>query len=104
MQVVVAGADEHGIADAIDAEGHDVTSVDVADGETLPDADIEDADVYVLTEVAQATSIAVAKDYNPDVRVVVYAAGSLPEFATRQADLLIDPALLDPDAVAEELA
>jgi len=104
MQVIVAGADESEIADPIDAEGHDVTAIDVADGTSLADAGIENADVYLLTEMAQATSIAVAKDHNPDVRVVVYAEGSLPEFATRQADLVIDPALLDPEAVAEELA
>ncbi|CCQ32467.1 CTP-GMP synthase operon protein [Halorhabdus tiamatea SARL4B] len=104
MNVVIAGADESELADAIAAEGHDVTAIDVADGESLEAAGIGDADVYVLTEMAQATSIAVAKDLNRDVRVVVYAGGSLPEFATRQTDLMVDPALLDPDTVAEELA
>ncbi|WP_135662537.1 DUF7126 family protein [Halorhabdus rudnickae] len=104
MKVLVAGADENAIADAIRAEGHEVTVLDIGDGESLENADIENADVYVLTEMSQATSIAVAKDHNPSVRVVVYAEGSLPEFATRQADLMIDPALLDPEAVAEELA
>lgn len=103
MKVVVAGADENQIADAIAAEDHDVTAIDVADGESLEAAGIEDADVYVLTEIVHATTIAVAKDLNPDVRVVVYAEGSLPEFATRQADLMVDPALLDPETVAEEL-
>jgi len=104
MQVIVAGPDDTAIADAISAEGHDVRTVAVGNGESLTEAGIADADAYVLTEMAQATSIAVAKDNNPDVRVVVYAEGSLPEFATRQADLVIDPALLDPEAVAEELA
>lgn len=103
MKAVIAGADENQIADAIEAEGHSIAVVDIADGESLEVAGIEDADIYVLTEMAQATSIAVAKDLNPDVRVVVYAEGSLPEFATRQTDLMVDPALLDPATVAEEL-
>jgi hypothetical protein len=103
MQVIVAGPDDSKIASAIEAEGHDVTTVEVGNGESLKAAGIEDAETYVLTEMAQATSIAVAKDHNPDVRVVVYAEGSLPEFATRQADLVVDPRLLDPEAVAEEL-
>jgi len=103
MKVLIAGTDEHGIADAVRKEGHDVTTVDIGDGQSLAESGIEDADVYLLTEMAQATSIAIAKDHNPDARIVVYAEGSLPEFATRQADLVIDPALLGPDAVAEEL-
>ncbi|WEL21206.1 NAD-binding protein [Halorhabdus sp. BNX81] len=102
MRVIVAGADEGGIGEAISAEGHEVTAVDVADGESLEAAGIEEMDAYVLTEMAQATSIAVAKDHNPEIRVVVYAEGSLPDFATRQADLVVDPSLLDADAVAAE--
>ncbi|QGN06781.1 CTP synthetase [Halorhabdus sp. CBA1104] len=103
MKVIVAGVDDTEIASAIEEEGHDVTTVDVGTGESLADAGIAEAETYVLTEMNQATSIAVAKDHNPDVRVVVYAEGSLPEFATRQADLVVDPRLLDPEAVAEEL-
>ncbi|WP_158854083.1 CTP synthetase [Halorhabdus sp. CUG00001] len=103
MKVIVAGVDDTEIASAIEEEGHDVTTVDVGTGESLADAGIVEAETYVLTEMSQATSIAVAKDHNPDVRVVVYAEGSLPEFATRQADLVVDPRLLDPEAVAEEL-
>ena len=69
----------------------------------LEEAGIHDADGFLLTEMAQATSIVVAKDLNPDLRVVVYCEGSLPDFASRQTDLVVDPALLGPDAVAEEL-
>jgi hypothetical protein len=36
--------------------------------------------------------------------VVVYAHGSLPEFAKGQAGHIIDPALMDPAFVAEEVA
>jgi len=103
MKVIVAGTDEREIAAALRAEGHEVTVVDVGNGESLTGAGIEETDIYLLTEMDQATSIAVAKDHNPGVRVVVYADGSLPEFATRQADLMVDPDLLDPEAVAEEL-
>jgi hypothetical protein len=37
------------------------------------------------------------------VRAVAYLGDSLPEFARPQTDLVVDPALLDVDAVAEEL-
>ena len=103
MNVIVAGADDHDIAGAIAAEGHHMERVDVANRPTLESAGIVDAAVFVLTEVEQATSIVVAKDLNPDLRVVVYAEGSLPDFASRQTDLVVDPDLLGPDAVAEEL-
>ena len=100
---VVAGTDDHGIADAINAEGFDVASVDVANRPALEDAGIVDVRVYVLTEVEQATSISVAKDLHPDLKVVVYADGSLPDFARGQADLMLDPDLFEPADVAAEL-
>jgi len=103
MKVVVAGSDRGEIAAAIEAEGHDVTAAPLGNRPGLEEAGIHEADAYVLTDMDQATSIAVAKDINADLRVVVYAEGSLPDFASRQADLRVDPALLGPDAVAEEL-
>ncbi len=103
MNVIVAGTDDYEIASAIEAEGHTVSRVDVANRPALEEAGILDADAYVLTEMEQATSISVAKDLNDDLKVVVYADGSLPEFATRQTDLMVDPALLEPEAVAAEL-
>ncbi|MBX0295094.1 DUF7126 family protein [Haloarcula nitratireducens] len=103
MQVVLVGSDPDGITDALESEGHTVTVADVGNRPGLEEAGVHDADVYLLTEMAQATSIAVAKDLNPDLRIVVYAEGSLPDFASRQADLVVDPNLLGPEAVAEEL-
>jgi len=103
MQVVLVGSDPGRIADAVEAEGHTVTVADVGNRPGLEEAGIHDADVLLLTEMSQATSIAVAKDLNPDLRVVAYAEGSLPDFASRQADLTVDPNLLGPEAVAEEL-
>jgi len=103
MNVVLVGTDPNGFTDALEAEGHTGTVADIGNRPGLEEAGIHEAEVYLLTEMSQATSIAVAKDLNPDLRVVVYAEGSLPDFASRQADLVVDPDLLDPDAVAEEL-
>jgi hypothetical protein len=50
-----------------------------------------------------ASAIPVARDANPDVRIVTYARDSLPEFARRQTDLAVDPNLLAAEVVAEEL-
>jgi hypothetical protein len=104
MKVVIAGADDNGVGAALEAAGADVVRVDaVATRKTLAAADIDDADVFLLTDMADATAISVAKDANPDVRVVTYATDSLPEFARAQADLALDPALFTPELVAEEL-
>mgnify|MGYP000291900596 CR=1 FL=1 len=100
---IVVGTDEYDIADAIERADIDVERVDIGNSEALEDANIAEADTYVLTEVAQATSIAVATEANPDLRVLVYADGSLPDFARRQADLLLDPELFEPADVAAEL-
>jgi len=99
MKIVIGGADDRGLARAFDA--HDVThATTAADFES---AGIDAADAFVLTDLEQATAIPVAKDRNPELTVLVYADGSLPEFVTRQADKLLDPALFDPDAIADAL-
>lgn len=104
LNVTIAGPDDAAIADAIEAEGHTVSIAPVGNRPGLEEVGIHDADVYLLTDFEQATSIPVAKDLNEDVRIIVYAEGSLPDFASRQTDLVVDPNLLSPEAVAEELA
>lgn len=102
--VIVAGPDEHGLGEAFEAEGATVTRIpDVVSAATLEDADIHDAAVLVLTDTGEATAIPIAKERNPDVRAVAYAEGSLPESMAAIADLSVDPRLMDPDVVAEEL-
>jgi len=102
---IVAGPDPEGLGDALEAEGVDVVRItDTVSASTLEDAGIEAADLLVLTDVAEATGISVAKDRNPNVRAVVYSRESLPEFTKGQTDLAVDPALLAADVVAEELA
>ena len=104
-RAVIAGRDEHDLAGALDAEGLSVTqAAGTANRPAMEEAGIVDADLLILTETALATSIPVAKDLNADLTVVVYASDSLPEFAAGQADMLLDPELFSPDAVAEELA
>jgi hypothetical protein len=105
MHAIFAGHDEHELVRELEAAGFTVHVVDgVANRPGLEEAGIVDADLFVLTDVGQATGIPVAKDLNPDVRVVVYSGDSLPEFVSGQADLAVDPALLDSATVAEELA
>jgi hypothetical protein len=103
MNVIVAGPDDHDIATAIESAGHTVQQTPHGNRPALEEAGIHDAAVLVLTEVELATAVPVAKDLHDDVRVVLYCEGSLPDFASRQADMLVDPALLDPEAVAAEL-
>ena len=103
MRVVLVGSDPDNMADALADVGHTPTVADVGNRPGLEEAGVHEAEVYLLTEMAQATSIVVAKDLNPDLRVVVYAEGSLPDFASRQTDLVVAPNRLDRDAVAEEL-
>lgn len=103
MNAIVAGTDEFDIAGALEREGVTVSRVDVANRPGLEEAGVHEADLYVLTDARQATSISVAKDLEPDLHVVVYADDSLPDFARGQADLVVDPDLLDPGTVAEEL-
>ena len=104
-RAVIAGSDAARLGPALMTEGVDVTTAaGTANRDALEAAGIDEADVLVVTETTLATAIPVAKELNPDVRVVVYADGSLPDFARRQAGHILDPKLLDPDFVAEEVA
>ena len=103
-KTVLAGPDPDGLGDALEAQGMNVVRIDgIATGAALEESGIGSTDIYVLTDVGQATSIPVAVDLVGEIRVVVYSRESLPEFAKGQADLLLDPALFDPETVAEEL-
>ncbi|MFC4447637.1 DUF7126 family protein [Halorussus aquaticus] len=105
MKAILVGPDEDGLGDALEAEGVELTRIEtVANRPALEEAGITDADALVLTETEGATVIPVAKDLNEGVQVVVYTDDDLPDFARGQADLIVDPALLSAEAVAEELA
>ena len=105
MQVVFAGPDDDGLIDHLTDKGGEVTVIeDVATRPALEEAGIVDADLFVLTDVGQATAVPIARDLTDDLRVVVYSRDSLPEFASGQVDFAVDPDLLGAEAVAEELA
>ncbi|PSQ08394.1 CTP synthetase [Halobacteriales archaeon QS_6_71_20] len=104
LSAVVAGPDAENLGDALESLDVTVSRIDGAvTGGALADAGIADAALFVLTDLGEATGIAVAKEHNPDVRAVVYAGESLPEFARGQTDLAVDPEVLSAEAVADEL-
>jgi hypothetical protein len=103
MKAIVAGP-TRGIADALEAEGVAVARLDgVITGERLDAAGVTEAELFVLTDAEEATAIPVALEANPGLRVVAYVPDSLPEFASAQADLVVQPGVLDAAIVAEEL-
>ena len=104
MKAILAGPDEDGLGDELRERNVDVAVVEgIVNRPALEEAGVVTAELFVLTDLEQATAIPIAKDLNEDVRVVVYDRNSLPAFASRQTDIAIDPDLLGPDAVAEEL-
>jgi len=104
VRAVLAGPDDHGLADALEGQGFEVRRVDgLASRDSLDEAGIDGAALLVLTDADDASAIPVARESHPDIRIVAYADDSLPEFARPQVDLAVDPALLPADVVAEEL-
>ena len=104
-RAVLAGLDPAGLGDALEAEGVEVARVEgLLTAAVLDEAGVADADLFVLTDLDEATAIPVVKDRNPDVRIVVYSHDSLPGFVSGQTDLAMDPELFGVDMVAEELA
>ncbi|GAB3691719.1 hypothetical protein GCM10028857_29450 [Salinarchaeum chitinilyticum] len=104
-RAVLVGPDADGLGDALEAVGVVVTRVgDVATRPDLEEAGIVDAELLVVTDVEEATTIPIATDLNPDIRAVMYDRAALPEFVSAQTDLAVDPELLGPEDVAEALA
>lgn len=103
MKAVIAGPDR-GLGAALREEGVDVVRVEEIPGTAaLDEAGIADADLFVLTDVEEATAVSVARNVNPDVRVVVYSPDTMPEFVRSQVDFAIAPGVMDATVVAEEL-
>ena len=103
-EMVIAGGDPAGLGGALERQGATVRHAEgTADRPALEAAGIEDADTLVVTDAGLATSVTVALDCNPDLRIVFYTRDSVPEFIRGQAGHIVDPAVLDPDTVAEEL-
>ncbi|PHQ37381.1 CTP synthetase [Halorubrum persicum] len=101
---VVAGPDEHGLGEELDALGVEIRRIEgLVTADALSATGIAEAAYFVLTDVEEATGIPVAKELHPEVLVVTYAGRSLPEFVAGVADLAVDPDLMDPETVAEEL-
>jgi voltage-gated potassium channel Kch len=102
-EAVVAGP-ERGLADALADQGLSVRRFSgVISRERLLEAGIEEAALFVLTDVSEATAVPVALEANPDLRVVIYAPETMPEFVRGQVDLALDPAVLSAASVAQEL-
>ncbi|MFB6101976.1 MAG: CTP synthetase [Haloplanus sp.] len=104
-RAILAGPDADDLGAALETQGIDVARVEgILTAAALDEAGAADADLFVLTDLDEATAIPVVKDRNPDIRVVVYSHDSLPGFARGQTDLAMDPDLFGVDLVAEELA
>jgi len=104
MRAIIAGPDR-GLREPLREQGVDVTAIDgVITRERLAEAGVADADLLVITDVGEASAVPVARKDNPDVEVVIYDERTMPEFVRGQVDLAIDPEVLDPQTIAEELA
>ncbi len=103
MRVVVVGP-SRGLVAAFEDHGVEVGRVQgVAVRDELETAGVADAHTVVFTDVGEASAVPVTRRVNSDVRVVFYTDDAVPEFATPSVDLSVDPALLDPATVVEEL-
>ena len=102
--IIVTTPDDADIAAALEEADASVTVIDhPITGPKLEDAGIDDTSLFILTDPAEATAIPLTRELNADIRIVVYGATGLPEFATHQADLVLSSDAIDQAVVVEEL-
>jgi hypothetical protein len=99
MKVSVIGHDE-GLG-ALREAGHEVSVIEGFGTEALREGGVGESDAVVVGE-GHPTQVIVAKDLNPDARIVV-VADDVPEFVRGNADLILSEELSDrlPDALEE---
>ena len=102
-RAIIAGPDRGIEAALTDLDVPTVRLNGLATGESLDEAEVGTAALLVITDVEEATAVPVAKDRNPNIRIVFYTNDSIPDFVKGQLDLAVDPDLLGPDVVAEEV-
>ena len=103
MNAIIIGPD-NGLESAFEAHGITSKRIELGSADALRGAGIDEAGLVVITDVTEATAVPIAKDENPDVRVVIYSTGSMPEFVKGQVDLAVAPDVLSPTIFVEELA
>jgi Trk K+ transport system NAD-binding subunit len=104
MNAILVGPDR-GLGDALESAGVSIARIDgPGTGTALEAAGVDGTDLLVVTDVGEATAVAIAKDRNPGITAVIYAPDTMPEFVRGQVDLAVDPDLLAPDVVAAEIA
>jgi Trk K+ transport system NAD-binding subunit len=104
MRAIIVGNDPDGVGTALEEHGVAVAqAAGTGNRDALTDAGVADADLLVVTDVGLSTSIPVAREANGGLRVVVYSRDSVPEFARTSAELILDPELMSPETVADEL-
>jgi Trk K+ transport system NAD-binding subunit len=98
MKVIAVGYDG---VDSLREKGHEVSVVEGFGSDALREAGVEEADAVVIG-AGYPTQVIVAKDLNPDARVVV-VADDVPEFVLGNADVILSSELADrlPDAVEQ---
>jgi len=101
MKVVTVGIDTESIGALRDA-GHEVSIADGFGTDALRDAGVAESDAVVIGE-GYPTQVVVARDINPNMRVVV-VADDVPEFVRGNADLILSEELAEslPDALETE--
>lgn len=102
--VLLLGEDEYDLPDRLEAAGLEVTVLTgFPTGLDLDDAGVQDAAIVLVADVRLASLIPVALERKPTVQVVLYSTDRLPPFASAQADLAVDPTLIDPDELVAAL-
>jgi Trk K+ transport system NAD-binding subunit len=103
MKAILVGPDR-GLGEALESAGVSLSRIDgLGTGSALREAGVAEADLLVVTDVEEATAIPIAKEASPAIRAVIYSPETMPEFVRGQVDLAVDPDLIAPDVVAEEL-
>ena len=102
--VILIGDDPDDLEARLNERSLTVTMLDGRPiGTDLDAAGIDEATVLLLTDTQNASIIPVAHERNDRILIALYSTDRLPDFVSAQADLSVDPALIDPDSFVEAI-
>tara|TARA_A100001037_G_scaffold306863_1_gene357640 strand:+ start:7609 stop:7932 length:324 start_codon:yes stop_codon:yes gene_type:complete len=86
------------------SQGYEVEEISLQEFNLLDANVVVGSDLLIITDTSDPTGVLLCKEFQPDIKTIVYSQDDLPDFLRPQIDFALDPRLFSSNMVAEELS